>query len=87
MTTNKMWGARFSEGPAAIMEEINTSIDFDKRLAAEDIAGSLAHADMLAAKGIITKADAAKIRKGLVAINGSWKRDFSRFGANMKIST
>ncbi len=68
MTTNKMWGGRFRQGPASIMEEINTSIDFDKRLAAEDIAGSLAHADMLAAKGIIAKADAAKIRKGLTAI-------------------
>jgi argininosuccinate lyase len=68
MTTNKMWGGRFRQGPAAIMEEINTSIDFDRRLAAEDISGSLAHADMLAAKGIISKADAAKIRKGLVTI-------------------
>lgn len=68
MATNKMWGGRFKNGPAAIMEEINTSIDFDKRLAAEDIAGSLAHAAMLAAKGIITKADGAKIRRGLNAI-------------------
>jgi len=68
MTTNKMWGGRFRQGPAAIMEEINTSIDFDKRLAAEDISGSLAHADMLAAKGIISKADGAKIRKGLLTI-------------------
>jgi argininosuccinate lyase len=79
MTTNKMWGARFSEGPAAIMEEINTSIDFDKRLAEEDIAGSLAHADMLAAKGIITKADAAKIRKGLIAIKRELEAGFFPF--------
>jgi argininosuccinate lyase len=68
MTTNKMWGGRFSQGPAAIMEDINTSIDFDKRLAAQDLAGSEAHAAMLAKQGIIEKADADSIRKGLAAI-------------------
>jgi argininosuccinate lyase len=79
MTTNKMWGGRFSEGPAAIMEEINTSIDFDKRLASEDIAGSLAHVDMLAAKGIIAKTDATKIRKGLIAIRRELESGFFPF--------
>lgn len=64
MTANKMWGGRFSQGPAAIMEDINTSIDFDKRLAAQDLAGSEAHAAMLAAKGIIGKADAEFNRQG-----------------------
>jgi len=68
MTTNKMWGGRFTRGPAAIMEEINTSIGFDKRLAAEDLAGSQAHAAMLAAQGIITQGDADAIGKGLRAI-------------------
>ena len=68
MTKNRMWGGRFGSGPASVLEDINASIDFDKRLAAEDIAGSLAHAAMLAAKGIITKADGAKIRRGLNAI-------------------
>ena len=42
--TNTMWGGRFAGGPAAIMEEINASIDFDRRLCGEDIAGSRAHA-------------------------------------------
>jgi len=79
MTTNKMWGGRFSEGPAAIMEEINTSIEFDKRLAAEDIAGSLAHVDMLAAKGIIAKTDARKIRKGLIAVRRELEAGFFPF--------
>jgi argininosuccinate lyase len=65
MTANKMWGGRFESGPAAIMEAINTSIDFDKRLARQDLKGSQAHAAMLAAKGIIGKADADAIRKGL----------------------
>ena len=63
--TNKMWGGRFQTGPGAIMEEINASIGFDKRLFRQDIAGSKAHAAMLAKQGIITKADASEIRKGL----------------------
>ena len=63
--TNKMWGGRFQSGPDAIMEEINASIGFDKRLFAQDIAGSKAHAAMLAKQGIIPKSDAAEIRKGL----------------------
>ena len=58
MSTNKMWGGRFEAGPAAIMREINPSIDFDKRLAGEDLAGSRAHCRMLAAEGIISKDDA-----------------------------
>jgi argininosuccinate lyase len=63
--TNKMWGGRFQTGPDAIMEEINASIGFDKRLFAQDIAGSKAHAAMLARQGIITRSDADEIRKGL----------------------
>ena len=66
--TNKMWGGRFEQAPDAIMEEINASIDFDRALAAEDIAGSRAHALMLAAQGIITKSDADQIVAGLEKI-------------------
>jgi argininosuccinate lyase len=65
MTANKMWGGRFERGPAGIMEEINVSVDFDKRLADHDIAGSKAHARMLAARGIITQTDADAILAGL----------------------
>ena len=68
--TNKMWGGRFQSGPDAIMEEINASIGFDKRLFRQDIAGSKAHAAMLAKQGIISKADAAEIRKGLDQVLG-----------------
>jgi argininosuccinate lyase len=64
-TANSMWGGRFQASPAAIMEEINVSIGFDKRLAPQDIAGSKAHATMLAAQGIITPADAKEILRGL----------------------
>jgi argininosuccinate lyase len=63
--TNKMWGGRFESAPDAIMEEINASIGFDRRLFAQDIKGSLAHAKMLAEQGIISKSDAAEIRRGL----------------------
>ncbi|WP_029007162.1 argininosuccinate lyase [Azospirillum halopraeferens] len=62
---SQMWGGRFARGPAAIMERINASIGFDRRLAAQDIAGSKAHAAMLARRGIITQADADVIRDGL----------------------
>ncbi len=64
-SANKMWGGRFKASPSQIMEEINASIDVDKRLAPQDIRGSKAHAAMLAATGIITKADAGRILRGL----------------------
>src|SRR6056297_2782095 len=67
-STNSMWGGRFAAGPDAIMEAINASIGFDKRLAAQDIAGSRAHAAMLAAAGIITDNDAEAIREGLLTV-------------------
>ncbi|WP_062218241.1 argininosuccinate lyase [Aureimonas sp. D3] len=63
-----MWGGRFASGPSAIMEAINASISFDKRLYREDIAGSIAHSAMLAAQGIISQEDAAEIRRGLERI-------------------
>ena len=60
-----MWGGRFYSSPAAIMEEINASIDFDKRLWRHDILASKAHAAMLAATGIIAKDEADAIISGL----------------------
>ncbi len=60
-----MWGGRFSTGPDAIMEEINASIGFDHRLYRQDIAGSIAHARMLAQSGILTESDRDAIIKGL----------------------
>ena len=63
-----MWGGRFAAGPGAIMQEINASIDFDRRLYRQDIAASKAHAAMLAKQGIITREDAAKIARGLDTI-------------------
>jgi len=64
-SANKMWGGRFTSSPAAIMEEINASVEFDKVLAPQDIRASKAHAAMLGQQGIVSADDAAKIAAGL----------------------
>ena len=64
-SANTMWGGRFAAGPHAIMEAINASIGFDRRMAQQDITGSRAHAAMLAATGIISTQDAQAIDQGL----------------------
>ncbi len=66
--SQSMWGGRFGAGPSAVMQEINASIGFDKRLYGEDIAGSRAHADMLAATGIISADDRDAIHEGLAQV-------------------
>ncbi|HEX4617944.1 MAG TPA: argininosuccinate lyase [Stellaceae bacterium] len=65
---NSVWGGRFAAGPAEIMRRINASIDFDKRLYAEDIAGSKAHCAMLVARNILSPEDGAAITAGLEQI-------------------
>ncbi len=59
------WGGRFGAGPDAVMQAINVSIGFDRKLWAEDIAGSQAHAAMLAKQGIISPEDQMAISRGL----------------------
>ncbi|MEM7687246.1 MAG: argininosuccinate lyase, partial [Pseudomonadota bacterium] len=76
---NTMWGGRFAAGPSAVMEAINASIDFDKRMAAEDIAGSRAHAAMLARQGIINQEDQVAIDAGLDQIWGEIERGDFQF--------
>ena len=63
-----LWGGRFSAKPDALMQAINVSIGFDRRLAAEDLAGSKAHAAMLAETGVISAEDGQAIQNGLAAI-------------------
>jgi argininosuccinate lyase len=63
-----LWGGRFSDKPAALMQAINVSIGVDKKLAAQDLAGSRAHARMLIDTGVINAADGAAILGGLDAI-------------------
>lgn len=78
---NQQWGGRFAEGPAAIMEQINASIDFDKKLWKQDIAGSIAHSTMLAHVGIISEQDKNLIHQGLQKIRSAIENgqfEFSR---------
>ena len=63
-----MWGGRFSGKPAELMQAINVSISFDKRLADQDLAGSRAHAAMLRKREVISSADEAAIQGGLDVI-------------------
>ena len=62
---HSLWGGRFSAKPSEVMRAINASIGFDKRLAAEDLSGSRAHAAMLAAQGIVSFEDEQAIQGGL----------------------
>ena len=78
---NPMWGGRFAGGASAVMDAINVSIDNDKRFYAEDIAGSLAHAQMLQATGIISAQDCQQITQSLQQIGAQIKQgnfEFSR---------
>ncbi len=65
---NRQWGGRFAAGPSVIMQEINASIGFDRKMWRQDIRGSLAHAAMLARQGVISAEDAAEITAGLQTI-------------------
>ena len=63
--SSALWGGRFSSEPSELMERINASIDFDKRLYAHDIGASKAHCEMLVACGIVDEADGEAILSGL----------------------
>jgi len=76
---NRMWGGRFGHEPDEILEEINASINFDRKLYAQDIAGSKAHAAMLAKQGIIGAEDAQKIAHGLDTILSEIEGDKFKF--------
>ena len=79
-----MWGGRFSTGPDAIMEAINASIDFDKRLGPEDVESSLAHADMLGATGILNVSDVSAIKEGLQEILSELNSGEFQFSADLE---
>jgi argininosuccinate lyase len=68
MATNTSWGGRYADGPSAIMQAINASIGFDRKMWRQDIEGSLAHAAMLSHVGILTAEEEAAIRQGLAEI-------------------
>ena len=81
---NAMWGGRFSGAPDAVMESINASIDVDRRLYAEDIRASQAHARMLAKQGIVTEEDGAAIVAGLDKIAGEIESGSFAFSAALE---
>ena len=80
----RMWGGRFEQEPDAALEAINASIDFDRHLYAQDIAGSKAHAAMLAQQGIIGPEDAKKIAQGLDTILSEIERGEFKFSRTME---
>ncbi len=63
-----MWAGRFQKKLDAKVNDFNSSISFDARMYAQDVKGSLAHAAMLCAQGILTKAECEKITNGLCAL-------------------
>lgn len=65
---SKLWAGRFTKSGAKLLDEFNASLPFDKKLYAEDIKGSIAHATMLAKQGILTTDEALSIEKGLIQI-------------------
>ena len=62
---NQQWGGRFSEGVDAFVQAFTASVNFDQRLYRHDIAGSVAHASMLAKVGVLTDEECASILNGL----------------------
>ena len=81
-----IWGGRFADGPSQLMQEINASISFDKTLYRQDIAGSIAHAKMLADQNILTADDRDQIISGLQQIERILTLVHSYFQNNLKIS-
>ncbi len=82
--SNQMWGGRFEDKPTDIMEQINASIKFDKRMWRQDIRGSIAHATMLSNQGIITKDEAVEIVNGLNKIAEEIKAENFEFKASLE---
>ena len=68
--SEKLWAGRFSEGTDKLVERFTASIDYDRRLYAWDIEGSIAHCNMLANAGVITAAEAAELVRGLTQVRG-----------------
>jgi len=89
---SKLWEGRFNKALDAQADDFNSSIHFDSRMFRQDITGSMAHATMLAAKGIIPQADAdliiAELEKILADIeNGTLPIDFSAEDIHMFVET
>jgi argininosuccinate lyase len=91
-SAQRTWGGRFSAGPAEAVKAFTESVSFDWRLYHQDIAGSIAHAKGLAKVGILTKAEAVRIERGLRAIereieSGKFKWDHACEDVHMNIES
>ena len=89
---SKLWGGRFSKATDTLVDDFNSSIRFDARMYAQDIEGSMAHAEMLGRQGIIPEADAALIVKTLGEIktdieNGKVEFEIDAEDIHMNIET
>jgi argininosuccinate lyase len=83
----KIWGGRFRDNIDAMMDRFNRSIDFDQRLYAQDIKGSMAHCRMLAKQNIITEDEAGQITEALAEIKRSMDRGEISFDGHEDIHT
>ena len=88
---SQAWSALFSEPMSELVKRYTSSVFFDKRLWQADIAGSLAHADMLAAQAIISAQDLADIQRGMAQITAEiesgafeWKLDLEDVHLNIE---
>ncbi|MFI3272956.1 MAG: argininosuccinate lyase [Pseudomonadota bacterium] len=91
MAVKKMWGGRFHEGPDALVEEYTESISYDWALYAQDIAGSMAHARMMARQGVLTAEEAERIVEGLGQVREEieegkfvWRREMEDVHMNIE---
>ncbi|MGD9658334.1 MAG: argininosuccinate lyase [Methylocystis sp.] len=82
--TSKIWGGRFKSATDKLLEAINVSIDFDKRLGLQDVLGSLAHVAMLAEIGIVTREDASTITEGLERIKADIENERFNFSRGLE---
>ena len=91
MAEKKLWGGRFHEGTAASVEAYTESVSYDSALYRQDIAGSQAHARMLARQGVLTPAEADQLTAGLDAVRAEiesgvfqWKRELEDVHMNIE---
>src|SRR5436189_3924724 len=78
------WSGRFSEPVSDLVKRYTASVDFDRRLASADIAGSLAHARMLDAIGVLRAGDLAAIERGLAAIKDEIERSAFSWSSDLE---
>ena len=81
---NQMWGGHYAAGPEAAFAKINPSIDYDRKLFRQDIAGSVAHCEMLRAQGILTADEAGQITQGLKQIHSEIEAGEFTFKAELE---